>query len=162
VRIDDPLEGLAGLEVLAGLDLEDTIPWWINQRSGAQLYSPQGYEGLETQEGVLEFYLNSLVDHDLEIHYCISVRCRPYRSGWTLNGATPPEMNEVRDHLFVTLELLKTHPDQTRPNWRAAWMGRPHNLWSHPTQREILGAFADFIEGKGHSRESQWADRVAP
>lgn len=128
------------------------------------LYNPQGYEGLTSDDRIVEMYVNTVIDHDLEVHYCISVRHRPYLNDVTVNGKIPEDMEEVRDYLFVSIMLLKRWPEQTEPEYRAAWMGTPyHPFDGFPSQRDVLSAFMDFIEGAPSNPctpiEARWCPR---
>jgi len=132
------------------LDGNELIKWWLNHPEGSRaLYHPQGYEGLTSEDDVTELYVTVVIDLDLEIFYCISVRHRPYLNGVTVNGKIPEDMEEVRDHLFVAVELLLLHPEQKGPITHHEWMNRPHHPFDEdsPTPRETMNAFMDFIEG---------------
>lgn len=147
------------------LNLDDHVRWWLNHPEGSRaLYHPQGYEGLTSEDRTVEMYVITVLDFDLEVHFCISVRWRPYlamersQEVWDANP-------EVRDHLFLSVELLKRWPEQEGPIWRAAWMGRPHHPFDKdsPTTREVMTALLDFIEGAPHTPctpiEARWCPR---
>jgi hypothetical protein len=130
--------------------LELTRWWWRHPEGSKSLYHPQGYEGLTSDDRVTELYCLSVIDFDLELFYCFSVRWRPYLNGVTLNGKIPPGMDEVRDHLFIGMETLRAHPDQTEPIFRTAWMGQPHRTFDETssTYREVMNAFMNFIDNE--------------
>lgn len=146
------------------LDVGEHVRWWINHPEGAAIYQSQGYESLESDDRTVEMYVNTIIDHDLEIHYCISVRWRPYlamertKEVWDANP-------EVRDHLFVSIMLLKRWPECTEPEYRARWMNHPHHPFDDdsPSQRDVLSAFMDFIEGAPSNPctpvEARWCPR---
>ena len=120
--------------------------WWD---SDYELYRPQGYKGYECSDREWEMYAVAVIDFDLYVYYCFSVRHRPYLANpVTVDGRTPEFMEERRDHLFVELPILKSHPDQTEPEFRVAWMGDAHKPFSEHagTYRDVMAAFMDFID----------------
>ena len=120
--------------------------WWD---SGYELYHPQGYTAYETHDREWEMYAIAVMDFDLYVYYCFSVRHRPYLANpVTINGRTPEDMEERRDHLFVEFPILKRYPEQTEPEFRIEWMGDPHKPFDEQGgyYRKAMAAFMDFID----------------
>lgn len=136
------------------LDATDMLyRWWRSPYALGmdQGYTPQGYEGFEAEDRAWEMYLMALMDFDLVVYLCFSVRSRPYlASNVTLNGETPEGMGEMRDHLFVEVPLWgpRASVHGAVPVFRHAWHGHPHQPFeSTPVSyRDVMAAFMDFID----------------
>jgi hypothetical protein len=121
--------------------------WW---NSGYELYHPQGYTAYETHDREWEMYALAVIDFDLYVYYCFSVRHRPYLASdeWLSGNPHLLPSNEMRDHLFVEFPIMKRTPEQTEPEFRIEWMGAPHEPFDEnsATYREVMASFMDFID----------------
>jgi hypothetical protein len=116
------------------LDKDEITDEWFD-RFGKKLYTPQGYEGYRCGETNAEMYLLSVIDLDLDVYYCISVRWRP------------KDEPEVRDHLFVRFPLLMAEFGNGF-SISSQWRGDPHSFSEDGSDklRQVMADFWTFIE----------------